>query len=93
MLAVPREHPSGNAVAVMPGPRAIARAHEHVLRYRLVVVTRTVRDAASAAGGWLFDRAMAGWEVTVLAEDATDPRPARVLGAFVVDWASVPAAR
>ena len=37
------------------------------------------------AGGWLFDRAMAGWDVTVLVADHPDERPLRILGAQVVD--------
>ncbi|MEV0362327.1 hypothetical protein [Nocardia fusca] len=61
------------------------------MRYRLVVVSRTVRDAVGLAGGWLFDRVMSGWDVTVLSEDVADPLPARILGAFVVPWDSVPA--
>ena len=37
-------------------------------------------DAVQAAGGWLYDRVMAGWEVTVLLPDGCDPRPLRILG-------------
>jgi hypothetical protein len=40
------------------------------------------------AGGWLYDRAMAGWDVTVLLMDlADDPdaRPLQILGARVID--------
>lgn len=33
------------------------------------------------AGGWLFDRVMAGWDVTVLTADRADARPLRILGA------------
>jgi hypothetical protein len=33
------------------------------------------------AGGWLFDQAMAGWDVTVITTDHPDPRPLRMLGA------------
>jgi hypothetical protein len=36
-------------------------------------------------GGWLFDRAMAGWEVTVLLTDTNeDPLPIHILGGAVV---------
>ncbi|WP_416566199.1 hypothetical protein [Nocardia testacea] len=90
MRVVPRELSHLDLLSVMPAPRAIARAQEHVLKYRLVVVSRTVRDAVGLAGGWLFDRAMAGWDVTVLSRDVTDPLPARILGAYVVPWDSVP---
>jgi hypothetical protein len=33
-----------------------------------------------AAGGWLFDRVMAGWDVHVTLSTAGDPRPLRILG-------------
>jgi hypothetical protein len=32
------------------------------------------------AGGWLFDRVMAGWDVTVITADPGDPRPLHILG-------------
>jgi hypothetical protein len=35
------------------------------MRYRLDAVAADVVDV-KFAGGWLFDRAMAGWDVTVL---------------------------
>jgi hypothetical protein len=34
------------------------------------VVAADVIDVVKFAGGWLFDRAMAGWDVTVLDADA-----------------------
>ncbi len=37
------------------------------------------------AGGWLFDQAMAGWDVTVLTEDHADSRPLRILGVRASD--------
>ncbi|OBH04651.1 hypothetical protein [Mycobacterium sp. E3247] len=55
------------------------------MRYRLDVVAVTVVDAVRFAGGWLFDRAMAGWDVTVLVADHPDDRPLQILGARVVD--------
>ena len=36
------------------------------MRYRLDVVAPTVLDAVMFAGGWVYDRVMAGWDVTVL---------------------------
>ncbi|KKC06901.1 hypothetical protein [Mycobacterium nebraskense] len=64
------------------------------MRYRLDVVAATVVDVVRFAGGWLFDRAMAGWDVTVLVVDHPDDRPLQILGAQVVDLedalASVP---
>lgn len=55
------------------------------MRYRLDVVAATVVDVVQFAGGWLFDRAMAGWDVTVLVADHPDDRPLQILGAQVLD--------
>ncbi|MGB8388942.1 hypothetical protein [Mycobacterium sp.] len=59
------------------------------MRYRLDVVAASVVDVVRFAGGWLFDRAMAGWDVTVLvadhADDHADDRPLQILGARVLD--------
>jgi hypothetical protein len=33
------------------------------------------------AGGWLFDRVMAGWDAMVILADDSDSRPLRILGA------------
>jgi hypothetical protein len=59
------------------------------MRYRLHVVAASVVDVVKFAGGWLFDRAMAGWDVTVLLTDHRadhpDDRPLQILGAQVLD--------
>ncbi|WP_040752800.1 hypothetical protein [Nocardia transvalensis] len=55
------------------------------MRYRLAVVAPNAADAVRRIGGWLCDRTMAGWEVTVLVADATEVRPLRILGATVLD--------
>ncbi len=55
------------------------------MRYRLDVVAADVADAVRCAGGWLFDRAMAGWDVTVLVADHPDDRPLQILGAQILD--------
>lgn len=55
------------------------------MRYRLDVVAADVVDVVKYAGGWLFDRAMAGWDVTVLIPDHPDDRPLQVLGAQTLD--------
>ena len=55
------------------------------VRYRLDVVAADVADVVRFAGGWLFDRAMAGWDVTVLVADHSDERPLQILGAQIVD--------
>jgi hypothetical protein len=52
------------------------------LAYRLNVVAPTVADAVSCVGGWLVDRAMLGWDITVLIAHAQqDFRPLQILGA------------
>lgn len=57
------------------------------MRYRLDVVAASVVDVVRFAGGWLFDRAMAGWDVTVLLTEADhrDSRPLQILGARTLD--------
>ncbi|WP_292974714.1 hypothetical protein [Mycobacterium sp.] len=55
------------------------------MRYRLDVVAAGVADVVRFAGGWLFDRTMAGWDVTVLVADHPDERPLRILGAQILD--------
>jgi hypothetical protein len=57
------------------------------MRYRLDVIAANVVDVVMCAGGWLFDRAMAGWDVTVLVSDhpglvadRQDDRPLQILG-------------
>jgi hypothetical protein len=59
------------------------------MRYRLDVVASSVLDVVRFAGGWLFDRAMAGWDVTVLLTDQLadhpDDRPLQILGAQTLD--------
>ncbi|OBI05161.1 hypothetical protein A5715_03755 [Mycolicibacter heraklionensis] len=59
------------------------------MRYRFDIVGRSVVDVVTAAGGWLYDRATAGWDVTVLIDDAEDTRPLEILGAKVLDLQTV----
>jgi len=49
-------------------------------RYRLDVIGSDVADVVSSAGGWLFDRAMAGWDVGVAVPGDADARPLEILG-------------
>ncbi|MGE2728742.1 hypothetical protein ACQI4F_04635 [Mycolicibacterium vaccae] len=58
------------------------------MRYRLDVVAPTVRDAVRYAGGWIYDRVMAGWDVTVLLGSGGDVRPLQILGARTLDLES-----
>lgn len=62
------------------------------MRYRLDVVAPTVLDAVQFAGGWVYDRVMAGWDVTVLIGEQDEVRPLEILGAEVLDLESVLAA-
>ncbi|MDG4668531.1 hypothetical protein [Mycobacterium sp. 236(2023)] len=59
------------------------------MRYRLDVVSPTVLDAVRFAGGWIYDRVMAGWDVTVLVGSDEDVRPLQILGADTLDLESV----
>lgn len=49
-------------------------------RYRLDVIAASVGDVVQSAGGWLFDRAMAGWDVTLHIVEQSDSRPLQILG-------------
>lgn len=55
------------------------------LRYRLDVIAADAVDVVHSAGGWLYDRVMAGWAVTVLLPNNRDARSLRILGVSVVD--------
>jgi hypothetical protein len=55
------------------------------VRYRVDVVAADVADVVRFAGGWLYDRSMAGWDVTVLLADHPDERPLQILGAQILD--------
>lgn len=59
------------------------------MRYRLDVVASSVGDAVRYAGGWIYDRVMAGWDVTVLVGDDEDLRPLQILGARTLNLGSV----
>jgi hypothetical protein len=56
-----------------------------VLQHEMTVVASSVADAVMSAGGWLFDRRMAGWQVNVLLADRTGERALQILGAEVLD--------
>ena len=59
------------------------------MRYRLDVVGPTVLDVVQFAGGWIYDRVMAGWDVTVLVGSDEDVRPLEILGADTLNLESV----
>ena len=70
------------------------RAAEDSGRYRLHVVATNIADLVTSIGGLIFDRAMAGWNVTVAVDGdrggAIDDRPIRILGARVATTAAGP---
>jgi hypothetical protein len=49
-------------------------------RYRLDVIAASVGDVVQSAGGWLFDRAMAGWDVNLHIAEPSDARALQILG-------------
>lgn len=48
--------------------------------YQLDVVGVDAADVVGSAGGWMFDRVMAGWDVRVTLTRDCDLRPLRILG-------------
>jgi hypothetical protein len=60
-------------------------AGDECLRYRLDVVAASAVDVVQSAGGWLFDRARAGWSVSVLLACNADTRSLRILGLQALD--------
>lgn len=58
------------------------------MKYRLVVVAPTANEVIKYAGGLVFDRGMAGWDVTVLVQDDPTARALQILGAQTVDFES-----
>ncbi|WKG05753.1 hypothetical protein [Mycolicibacterium sp. HK-90] len=76
-------------VASYPIPFSRSRVRpEKALQYRLHVVAADVAGVVSGIGGWLFDRAMAGWRIAVAGgrcadgcgADCADCRALRILG-------------
>lgn len=74
---------SGRAAAARATPTDAAP-----LRYRLDVIAAGAADVVESAGGWLYDRVMAGWEVTVRLPHSCDTRALRILGVTVSDCRS-----
>jgi hypothetical protein len=55
------------------------------MRYRLDVAAPNAVDAIRFAGGWMYDRVMAGWDVTVLLADGSDAHALHILGVDTSD--------
>jgi hypothetical protein len=54
-------------------------------RYQLTVLANSVTDLVGSAGGWMCDKARAGWDVRVVLTVDGDTRPVAILGASHVD--------
>ncbi|MGX9790884.1 hypothetical protein [Mycobacterium sp. MMS18-G62] len=72
---------AGGVGAVDRPPSGLARVH----RYQLNVIASSMADVVQSAGGWLFDRSRAGWDVNVLVAQHDDPRALAILGATASD--------
>jgi hypothetical protein len=72
------------AAGIAPTDRVSANA-SGVLRYQLNVLAASAEDVVQSAGGWLFDRARAGWDVNVMVADGGDSRALTILGATALD--------
>lgn len=73
-----------SAAGVGPIDRATPGA-ARILRYQLNVVASTTEEVVQSAGGWLCDRARAGWDVNVLVAGGGDRRTLAILGATALD--------
>jgi hypothetical protein len=76
---IKRDDPTAHSMT-----RSRARAST-VQRHEMTVVSSSVVDVVASAGGWLFDRRMAGWQVNVLVSDRVGERALRILGSDVLD--------
>lgn len=88
---------AAGAFASTPGPRRRSTHAEAeagaAARHRLDVIAGSVPDVIRSAGGWLADRALAGWDVNVFVPDADDAAPLRILGATPHRLADAPTYR
>lgn len=66
--------------------RARAAARRRDTRYRLAVIAANPAEVVESCGGWLFDQAMAGWDVSVhVLDGGTSTVPLEILGTRVFD--------
>src|SRR4051794_9208449 len=49
-------------------------------KYQLDVTADDVTDLVRSAGGWLYDRSKAGWDVNVVVTGGCNPLPLQILG-------------
>lgn len=83
-------HPGGPLTR--PAMTLLRDATDELGKYQFQVVAANIADAVRSIGGLIFDRAMAGWEVSVVVDGDTgaDDRPLRILGARVAQRLSDP---
>jgi len=74
------------------GVPLLREASDELGKYQFQVVAGNIADAVRSIGGLIFDRSMAGWEVSVVVDGDTgaDDRPLRILGARVAKRLSDP---
>ena len=75
-----------NNPASLPGAQSRRLTPGDIDRYRLHVVATSIADVVTSIGGLIFDRAMAGWDVTVAVAGDVEgeaDRALRILGARV----------
>jgi hypothetical protein len=75
-----------NRPAKRSHPKSRGPAAEDTDRYRMHVVATNITDVVTSIGGLIFDRAMAGWDVTVEVDPNTGTqadRAIRILGGRV----------
>jgi hypothetical protein len=60
--------------------RAGAPVTSRLGKYQLRVTARNATEVVAHAGGWLVDRAMAGWDVSVVLIEDCNAAPLRILG-------------
>jgi hypothetical protein len=80
-LTSPARLPGAKSRRPASAPEGVDREQD---RYRLRVVATNIADVVTSIGGLIFDRAMAGWDVTVEVERnraGQDDRAIRILGA------------
>jgi hypothetical protein len=78
----------------LPGRSSLREAPEALGKYQFQVIAGNIADAVMSIGGLIFDRAMAGWDVSLVVDGdtdrAVDDRPIRILGARLVTRMSDP---
>ncbi|WAC54176.1 hypothetical protein [Gordonia sp. SL306] len=86
MTLLTQDHPDPSAVEAREVARERASSRRNHLRYRLTVMATTPSEVVEFCGGWLFDHAMAGWDVSVhILDRGASTVPLEILGTRVLD--------